>query len=98
MLHTATLLLRLFVVLAELWNDTRERHAKPLRTTLPQPGASASAHPDNENAATLPGAAASRPNQPTADRDRPGRKTSRKIARSASAGHPTLFKEKTNAC
>jgi hypothetical protein len=79
MLHTVSLLTPWFEVLAELWNDTRRHHRKSI--SLPAT-ASASAVPEHENAAALPGATASRLNQSSAERRRPGRQTSRKLQRS----------------
>ena len=85
MLQTVTLLTELFVVLGDLWNDTRKHHAETVfghkTHSLSRPDASARTMPGNENAATLPGAAASRSNQPSAEREKPGRQTSRKVAR-----------------
>jgi hypothetical protein len=76
MLHTVSLLVPLFVVLAELWDDTRQHHRKTI--SLPAT-ASASAEPEHEDAAALPGAAAS--NQPPTERGRPGRQAVRTLIR-----------------
>jgi hypothetical protein len=72
MLETKRLLMSLLILLSELWEDTR-RHHMPI--ILPV-SASASATPENETAATLPGAAAALRKGLSLD-NRIGRKESR---------------------
>jgi hypothetical protein len=76
--RTASIPASLLTVMATLWSDTKQRLPAP-RTKHLTPTASATADSEQENAATLPQAAASRLNQPSTESERPGRQTSRKV-------------------
>jgi hypothetical protein len=82
MLLTMSLLVRVFVVLAELWGDTQRHHRKTI--SLPAT-ASAAAAPEHD-AATLQEVAASHLiNQSSAERKRPRNQTPRTLRRSVAA-------------
>jgi hypothetical protein len=76
--RTARIPASLFTIMATLWTDTKQ-HVAARRTKRLTPTASANADSEQENAATLPEAAASRLNQPLTEREQPGRQTTRKI-------------------